>query len=131
MTEKKAEKKAVEKESEKHVKKAEKKPVKKEHAEKKPKKTEKKPAEKPKKEEKKPLKESVHTVPLRKAFDKPQLKMRRAAVRELQKYLVKHTRKEPKVSEEVNRKIWEKSKPPRKIKIKIVEDEKLATAEMP
>ncbi|MCD4740714.1 hypothetical protein K8R43_06030 [archaeon] len=100
-------------------------------------KKEEKPAEKTskkkeeKEEEKKILKESIHTVPLRKAFEKPQKKTRRAAINEIRSYLRKHTRKEPKIAESVNQTIWDKNKPPRKIKIKIVEEEAIATAELP
>lgn len=96
----------------------------------KPKKEPEKPKEK-KGEKKKPVKESIHTVPLRKAFDKPQKKMSRAAIVEIKAYVIKHTRKPPKISENLNKAIWEKSKPPRKIKIKLIEEEEFATADLP
>ncbi len=96
-------------------------------------KKEEKAEEKPKKEkeEKKVLKESIHTVGLRKAFGKPRKKTKKAAIAEIRHYLAKHTRKTPKISEDVNKAVWEKSKPPRKLKIKIVEEEEFATAELP
>lgn len=94
--------------------------------------------EKPKKgeeekEEKKILKESVHTIPLRKAFDHPKTSRAKYAVREIKRYIRKHTRKEPFVDASVNEVIWARSiqKPPRKIKVKIQEEEKRATAVLP
>ncbi|MCD6414590.1 MAG: hypothetical protein J7L23_03090 [Candidatus Diapherotrites archaeon] len=89
-----------------------------------PKKAKEQPKEKPKKQ-------SLHTIPLRRAFEKPSGKMRKAAITEIKRYIRKHTRKEPKVSEEVNSLVWEKSKPPRRIKVRIVEEGEFAVAELP
>jgi len=133
-----------------------KKPVKKEEAKKeakpepKPKKAE-KPVEKPepkkeakpiaeeaepkpkkgeKEEEKKFVRESVHTIGLRRAFDHPRTSRTKYAVREIKEYIVKHTRKEPFVDPSVNEALWAKGiqSPPRRIKVKIQEEEKKATA---
>jgi len=82
-------------------------------------------------EKKKPTKESVHVIPLRRAFEKPRTKMRNTAIKVIRDYIVKHTRKKPKISEEVSELIWKESKPPRKIKVKIVEEEETAIAELP
>jgi ribosomal protein L31E len=83
-----------------------------------------------KKEEKKILKESIHTVNLSKAMEASQKKKRNAAITELKRYIIKHTRKKPKISEKLNAAIWEKSKPPRAVKIKIAEEEEFATADL-
>ena len=67
-------------------------------------KEEKKPSPaKDEKEERKILKESVHTIPLRKAFDHPRTKRAKYAAREVKRYVEKHTRKpatlDPKLNE--------------------------------
>ena len=82
-------------------------------------------------EKKKPSKESIHVIPLRRAFDKPRTKMRKTAIAEIRKYIMKHTRKKPKISEEVSALIWKESKPPRKIKVRIIEEEETAIAQLP
>ena len=91
--------------------------------------------EKPKKgeekeEEKKFLKESIHTIPLRKAFDHPRTSRAKYAAREIKRYIVKHTRKEPQLDPALNELLWKRGieKPPRKVKVKIQEEEKRATA---
>lgn len=95
------------------------------------------PTEKPKIKEKteekkeKPSKESIHVIPLRRAFEKPRTKMRKTAIAEIRRYILKHTRKKPKISEEVSALIWKESKPPRRIRIRIIEEEETATAQLP
>ncbi|MCD6522994.1 MAG: 60S ribosomal protein L31 [Candidatus Diapherotrites archaeon] len=97
----------------------------KEEQQKKKKKIEEKP--KPKK-----MKETVHTVNLSDAWEKPRTKRARAAVQIIKRYLKKHTRKENVlISEQLNRLIWKSGiqNPPRKVKIKILEEEEKAIAE--
>ncbi len=79
------------------------------------------------------IKESIHTVPLRKAFAHPISKRANYALRELKVYIRKHTRKEPVISEPVNKAIWAKGihNPPRSIKVKIQEEEDRAIAVLP
>ena len=83
-----------------------------------------------KEEEKKIIKESVHTINLRKAFDCPRTSRVKYAAREVKNYIKKHTRKEPIVDPSVNEALWAKGiqNPPRRIKVKIQEEEKRATA---
>ena len=91
----------------------------------------KKDSKKEEKEEKpKFLKESVHIIPLRKAFDYPRTKRTKYAIREIKRYIVKHTRKEPVIDAPVNELIWERGikNSPRKLKVKIQEEEKRAIA---
>ena len=85
---------------------------------------------KPEEEEKKILKESVHTIPLRKAFDKPRKLRAKYAAREVKDYILKHTRKEPVVGPSVNEALWAKgiTSPPRRIKVRIQEEKDRATA---
>ncbi|MCK4327176.1 MAG: 60S ribosomal protein L31 [Candidatus Diapherotrites archaeon] len=82
------------------------------------------------KEEKKIVKESVHTISLRKAFDHPRTSRVRYAAREVRRYIKKHTRKEAFIDPSVNEALWNKGiqSPPRRIKVKIQEEEKRATA---
>ena len=83
-----------------------------------------------KEEEKKFLKESIHTIPLRKAFDHPRTNRAKYAAREIKRYIVKHTRKEPQLDPALNELLWKRGiqKPPRKVKVKIQEEEERATA---
>ena len=86
------------------------------------------------KDEKKPfLKESIHVIPLRNAFNHPKTKRAKYALREIKDYLRKHTRKEPVISDSVNKAIWAKGiqNPPRRIKVKIQEEEDRAIAVLP
>ncbi len=84
----------------------------------------------PAKEEKKILKESVHTIPLRKAYDCPRTSRVKYAAREVKNYIRKHTRKEPVLDPSVNEALWSRGiqSPPRKIIVKIQEEETRATA---
>jgi len=81
-------------------------------------------------EEKKIIKESVHTINLRKAYDCPRTSRAKYAVREIKRYIQKHTRKEPVIGTSVNEALWEKGiqSPPRRIRVKIQEEEERATA---
>ena len=81
-------------------------------------------------EEKKIIKESVHTINLRKAYEHPRTSRIKYAAREIKDYIRKHTRKEPFVGPDVNEALWAKGiqSPPRKIRVKIQEEEKRATA---
>jgi len=81
--------------------------------------------------ETKSLKESVHTISLGKAFDKPRKKRGKAAINIIRDYIYKHTRKRPEISEALNEKIWGGGyNPPRKVKVKIVEEEEKAVADL-
>ena len=89
----------------------------------------------PKKEEKKERKivrETVHMIPLKKAWRAPRTKRTRAAAKSIKEYIVKHTRKKPVLSPELNAALWKQGiqNPPRRIKAKIVEEEDKATAEV-
>lgn len=89
--------------------------------------------EEPKEEEKpKILKESVHTIGLRDAWEKPRTKRARAAINTIKAYVRKHTRKEPFVSTALNKIVWARGiqHPPRRVKVKILEEEKRATADV-
>ena len=93
---------------------------------------EKKGEKKGEEEEKKIIKESLHTISLRKAFDHPRTSRAKYAAREVRDYIRKHTRKEPFLDPSVNEAIWEKGiqSPPRRLKVKIQEEEARATAVM-
>ncbi len=89
--------------------------------------------ESPKEEEKpKILKESVHTIGLRDAWEKPRTRRARAAINVIKAYVRKHTRKEPFVSTALNMTVWARGiqNPPRRVKVKILEEEKRATADV-
>ena len=85
------------------------------------------------KEEKNIIKESLHTIPLRKAFDKPRTKRAQAAVAVIRAYISKHTRKEPAVDPKLNELLWNNGieNIPRRVKVKIQEEETKATATLP
>ena len=126
---KKPKKEPVKEETKKPVKKEEKKPeVKKEPV--------KAPETKKKKEEKeepKILKETIHIVPLRKAYEKPYTQRAGEAVKLIIKYTEKNAKKpSTKISDKLNKAIWKNGagNPPRKIKIKIIEEEEKATADL-
>ena len=53
----------------------------------------KKASKKEEKEEKKFVKESIHTIPLKKAFDYPKTRRVKYAILEVKRYIQKHTRK--------------------------------------
>jgi RNA polymerase primary sigma factor len=115
----------------------EKTPKKKETTEKKTKKeTTKKETTKKETTKKKPVKETIHTIGLKKAFEAPEKKRGKAATKIIKNYIRKHTRKEPRVDPELNKSLWKRGpKPPRKIKVRIVEektgDQETATAVLP
>jgi len=91
------------------------------------------PEKKKEKEAPKILKEMIQTVSLRDAYNKPQVKRAREAIKIIRKHLRKHTRKEKLViTDKLNRKIWSNSvsKPPRKVKIKIQVEEERAVADL-
>ncbi|MFC2174555.1 50S ribosomal protein L31e [archaeon] len=126
MAEKKEEKEAAPAKKEETEKPPAKEPKKKEE----PKKGEPKGDQDEEKEEKKIIKESVHTINLRKAFEHPRTSRVKYAAREVKDYVKKHTRKEAVVDPSVNEALWAKGiqKPPRKIRVKIQEEENKATA---
>ena len=79
------------------------------------------------------LKESIHIVPLRNAFKHPKTSRAKYALREIKDYIRKHTRKEPVIDDSVNKAIWAKGiqHPPRRIRIKLQEEEGRAIAVLP
>lgn len=80
--------------------------------------------------EKKFVRESVHTINLRNAFSKTRTARAFHAAQEIRSYIRKHTRKEPIIAPSVNELLWARGiqHPPRRIKVKIQEEEKRATA---
>ena len=72
-------------------------------------------------------------IPLREVFEAPKPKRANKAVRVIRDYLKRHTKaKTVKLDASINEAIWEKSreKPPRKIKVKAITEEGVATASL-
>ncbi len=106
--------------------KPEKKPVEKKTKEEKPKEV--KPEKKEKKKPvEKPAKEEIHKIKLSKAYDTPRKRRVKAVMTIIRDYVKKHKRKEAIITPELNSVIMERSieNPPRKIKVKLVEKEKV------
>ncbi len=98
-------------------------------------KTEKAPVKKEEaKEEKKearPVEGQVFTIPLRKAFRKSEKKRKNYAISIIRSFLLRHTKAdELKIGPELHKAVWEKGKPPRKVRIKAVREGPVIKAEL-
>ena len=74
----------------------------------------------------------VYVVPLGKVYNIPRTVRSKAAVKMVKDYIKKHVKEEDvRISDGLNRKIWERGieKPPRKIKVKVSEEDGILTAE--
>lgn len=74
--------------------------------------------------------ERVYTVPLTEAYEHTRSRRARRSIKELRKFLVRHLKmhtNQIKLSRKVNALLWSggMKKPPRKIKIKVVKEEKV------
>ncbi len=77
--------------------------------------------------------EKVFTVPLREVFDSPRTYRAKKAVRILKDFLARHIdAEEVKIGNSINSKIWESGiqKPPRKLRIHVMQEDKIAYAEI-
>jgi len=77
--------------------------------------------------------EKLYTIPLRKAYRKPRGKRANYAMKLVIDFLRTHTKAdEVKIGSKLNEEIWKKGaeKPPRRIRVKAVVDEKTAKAEL-
>ena len=77
--------------------------------------------------------ERIYSIPLRKAFRKPQKKRVPYAIKIVKEFLLRHTKAdEVKLGDKLNQCIWEKgiSKPPRKVKVKAIIDNNVAKVEL-
>lgn len=98
-----------------------------------------KPPLREKKEEEEIVEERIYTIPLGKAWIAPPNKRAARAMRMVKSFIIKHMKLEPRriweeegeeepkelsISNEVNEKVWRRSvgKPPRKIRVRAVED---------
>ena len=77
--------------------------------------------------------ERIYTIPLREVFNAPRPRRANKAVRLIREYVAKHTKaNEVKLDASLNEAVWEHSreKPPRKVKVKVVTEEGIATASL-
>ena len=75
--------------------------------------------------------EKVFTIPLRKAFRKSKNRRKNYAVSLIKEFLLRHTKaEEVKLGSELNRFVWEKGKPPRRIRVKAVKEGSITKAEL-
>ena len=77
--------------------------------------------------------ERTYTIPLREVYEAPRPRRANKAVKAIKEYVAKHMKaKEVKLDKSINEAIWERSreKPPRKIKVKVVKEEDVATASL-
>jgi len=88
--------------------------------------------EKEEKPERKIIKESIHTINLKKAYELTRTKRTKYSIREIKRYVKKHARKPARITPAVNEKLWENGiqNPPRKIKVKLEEEESIVTVDL-
>jgi len=97
------------------------------------KKNAKEPEEKKPIEQKEKLKEGerVFTIPLKKAFRKSRKRRIPYAVRLVKEFLKRHMKAEDvKLGKHLNEELWKGNKPPRRIRVKVFLDGKIAKAEL-
>lgn len=93
-------------------------------------------AEKKKKKEAESPKEAepkIMTIPLRDAFTAPRKKRARKAVSIVKRYLLRHLKDDDiKISAKLNEALWARGieKPPRKIRVKVTEEEGIRQADV-
>ncbi|MFH1789354.1 MAG: 50S ribosomal protein L31e [Candidatus Altiarchaeota archaeon] len=90
-------------------------------------------ADKKKTEEKKEPEAKVYTIPLRDAFNFPRKKRTEKAVKIVAAYLKRHLKSvNVKLSAKLNEALWARGieKPPRKIRVKVTEEEGVYTADV-
>ena len=79
----------------------------------------------------KPKEGKVFTIPLRKAFRKSKNRRKNYALSLIKEFLLRHTKAdEVKLGSELNRFVWEKGKPPRRIRVKAVKEGPVTKAEL-
>ena len=77
--------------------------------------------------------ERIYTIPLREAFDGPVTRRAGKAVKIVKQFVGRHMKtKEVKLDSSINESLWERGreKPPRKIKVKVVKENEVATASL-
>ena len=75
--------------------------------------------------------EKVFTIPLRKAFRKSKNRRKNYAISLIKEFLLRHTKAEDvKLGTELNKFVWEKGKPPRRIRVKAVKEGTTTKAEL-
>jgi len=75
--------------------------------------------------------EKVFTIPLRKAFRKSEIRRKNYAISLIKEFLIRHTKAEElKLGSELNKAIWEKGKPPRRIRVKTIKEGSVVKAEL-